>query len=400
MHTFLRLITLALAVFATSAWGQEQGANDPNAEFQAAVADYKNSLREINELEISYQSASATERQELSTKLKEVVAVGKAKLDRMVEAAIIAHKADPKKNPQVSGLLKEVAIHLAVGSEPPGATGGNYSGGDQPERALDIVNALVGSGMSETPLYVVGAVSAVYTNDFNTAKKYFELAQKGGAFEDLPQRPTSDMDPMTMYRVTAARYYQDLPHLEEQWEKEAKIRAAEAQADDLPRVKLVTSKGDVVIELFENEAPQATANFITLVKQGYYDGLPFHRVLNDFMAQGGDNGRGPGYTIRCECYKPDYRRHFRGSISMAKPAQPERDSGSAQFFLCFVPTRHLDGRHTAFGRVIEGMEVLGNLQKIDPSKPGPYPEPDKVLSASVLRDRGHDYEFEKIPSAN
>src|SRR5690606_31908883 len=94
-------------------------------------------------------------------------------------------------------------------------------------------------------------------------------------------------------------------------------------------------------------------------------------------------------------YQPNYRKHFRGTLSMAKTKA--RDSGSAQFFLCFVPTKHLDGQHTAFGRVIEGLELLGDIQKIDPTAPGPYPEPDKILKATVLRDRGHEYEFEKLP---
>ena len=153
-----------------------------------------------------------------------------------------------------------------------------------------------------------------------------------------------------------------------------------------------------MVELYENEAPQATANFLTLAKSGYYDGLDFHRVLPHFMAQGGDNGRGgPGHTIRCECYDTDYRRHFRGVLSMAKPPQPPRDSGSAQFFMCFVPTDFLNGRHTAFGRVIDGMDVLGKLQRIDPQAQGQFPEPDKIIKAEVLRDRGHAYDFEKLP---
>jgi cyclophilin family peptidyl-prolyl cis-trans isomerase len=392
-----RILVLFLWFTSTAVWAQEGGAADPHATFKAAVGEYKSSIREIKELQVEFQTGDSATRKEVNAKLKEVAAEGKIKLNKMVDAALAAYKADPDRDPQAAQLLKEVAVHMAVGSEPRNATGGNYSGGDQPERALEVVNALVEGGATDVPLYLIGAVSAVYMNDFTTAKKYFESAEKGGAFSGLSG--AGDADPMSRYRMSAIELYQKLPQLELDWNDEAEIRAAEAQADDLPRVKFSTTKGDVVIELFENEAPQATANFLTLVKKGYYDGLSFHRVLTDFMAQGGDNGRGPGYTIRCECYQPGYRKHFRGSISMAKPAQPERDSGGAQFFLCFVPTKHLDGRHTAFGRVIEGMEVLGDLQKIDPSKPGPYPEADKIIKGSVLRDRGHAYEFEQIPGS-
>ena len=131
---------------------------------------------------------------------------------------------------------------------------------------------------------------------------------------------------------------------------------------------------------------------------GKYERVSFHRVLPQFMAQGGDptgtGMSGPGYTIPCECSKPNYRKHFRGTLSMAH-AGP--NTGGSQFFLCFVPTDQLNGRHTAFGRVIEGMEVLGDLTRIDPSAPGPHPEPDGIISTEVIRDRGHDYEFEKGP---
>jgi cyclophilin family peptidyl-prolyl cis-trans isomerase len=183
----------------------------------------------------------------------------------------------------------------------------------------------------------------------------------------------------------------------ELWKKESAIRAAEAKADDLPRVKLTTTKGVITVELFENEAPQTVANFLTLVKQGFYDGSPFHRVLPEFMAQGGakteEGTGGPGYTIRCECYRPDYRRHFRGTLSMAHAG---RDTGNSQFFLTFVPTPHLNGMHTAFGRVIDGMEVLGDLQRRSPEHQMDGPKADKIIKAEVIRERPHEYKFEKL----
>ena len=116
------------------------------------------------------------------------------------------------------------------------------------------------------------------------------------------------------------------------------------------------------------------------------------------MAQGGDptgtGGGGPGYCIKCECNRNDARDHFRGSLSMAHAGQ---DTGGSQFFLTFVPTDILNGRHTAFGRVIEGMEVLAKIQRIDPQANRPFPEADRILKAEVLRDRGHSYAFDKLP---
>jgi cyclophilin family peptidyl-prolyl cis-trans isomerase len=184
----------------------------------------------------------------------------------------------------------------------------------------------------------------------------------------------------------------NIPYLEKAWSEEKRVREAEAAADDLPRVRLSTSKGDVVVELFENEAPLSVANFVHLVDQGFYDGLSFHRVLPHYVAQGGcpkgDGTGGPGYTIPSEADGENYRRHFRGSMSMAKTSEP--DSGGSQFFFAFVPLRQLDGEYTVFGRILEGMDVLGKLQRRNPENPN-APSPDRILKAVVERRRDHEY---------
>jgi cyclophilin family peptidyl-prolyl cis-trans isomerase len=189
----------------------------------------------------------------------------------------------------------------------------------------------------------------------------------------------------------------NLDYYKAAWKKEQEIRAAEAKADDLPRVLLKTNKGEIEIELFENEAPNSTANFIALVEKGFYNGVVFHRVLPQFMAQGGDptgtGSGGPGYVIPCECYQPNHRLHFRGTLSMAHAG---RDTGGSQFFLTFLPTRHLDGKHTAFGRVVKGMDVLPKLQRRNPEQPE-QPEPDKIVEAKVLRKRPHAYAPKTLP---
>lgn len=187
-----------------------------------------------------------------------------------------------------------------------------------------------------------------------------------------------------------------LDEVQKAWAEEVKLREAEAKADDLPRVSLKTTKGDIVVELFENEAPDTVGNFIALVEDGFYDGRLFHRVLPNFMAQTGcpkgDGTGDPGYSIYCECYKEPHRNHFAGSLSMAHAG---RDTGGSQFYLTFQPTPHLNGKHTVFGRVIEGEEVLGKLQRISPDAPS-QPVPDKILEAKVLRKREHEYKPNKV----
>ena len=369
-------------------------AEQAKAAFDSRVTDYKDALRKIEKLQTDYQGADAAKRQQINQQLRDEMPAAKRRLHDMVSAGVDAYRAAPNEDPQVTELLLAVAKYNVIG-ESRGGEEGSAEGGDNYEKALPIIKLLIDGGAKEPLLPVWGLLAAFATNDYDLADTYFKQAREAQAFAD----PASIKDPAEQRAMgLAMQYATSIAKYRELWANEKAIREAEAQADDLPRVKFSTSKGDIVIELFENEAPQTVANFITLVKQGFYNGLAFHRVLPAFMAQGGDpkgdGSGGPGYAIRCECYTPNYRHHFRGSLSMAHAG---RDTGGSQFFLTFVPTAHLDGKHTVFGRVIEGFDVLGELQKRDPSGKPPLPVPDKILKAEVLRDRGHEYKFEKLP---
>ncbi|MEQ6376247.1 peptidylprolyl isomerase [Bacillaceae bacterium S4-13-58] len=126
--------------------------------------------------------------------------------------------------------------------------------------------------------------------------------------------------------------------------------------------------GQVKIELFPNEAPGTVANFEKLIKEGFYNGLNFHRVIPGFVAQGGcPNGTGtggPGYTIKCET-EGNPHKHERGSLSMAHAG---KDTGGSQFFIVFEPQPHLNGVHTVFGKVVEGMENVDEIKQGDRMK--------------------------------
>ena len=134
---------------------------------------------------------------------------------------------------------------------------------------------------------------------------------------------------------------------------------------------LRTEKGDIVIALTADKTPITVDNFVKLARDGYYNNTTFHRVISDFMAQGGDptgTGSGsPGYSIPDEFTDLS---HERGVISMAN-AGP--NTGGAQFFITFVPTPHLDGRHTVFGAVTEGMDVVDSLTPRDPNQGPDFP---------------------------
>lgn len=194
--------------------------------------------------------------------------------------------------------------------------------------------------------------------------------------------------------------------LQKQIFDELLIRQSEALKNDLPRVELETTKGKIVLELFENEAPGTVGNFIHLVEKKYYNDMLFHRVLEGFMAQSGgykldqdkeaQGGEGPGYEIRCECYEPNFRKHFTGSLSMAKKPSL-KDSGGSEFFVTLERTDFLDGEHTVFGRILSGFEVIESLERTHVSNRYGQEKliegvlKDRILSAKVLRKRAHEY---------
>src|SRR5690625_5020762 len=121
----------------------------------------------------------------------------------------------------------------------------------------------------------------------------------------------------------------------------------------------------IVLQLFPEDAPGTVENFVKLAKDEFYDGLTFHRVIPDFVIQGGcpigDGTGGPGYTIKCET-EGNTTKHERGSLSMDHAG---KDTGGSQFFICHSAQPHLDGVHTVFGKVIKGIEVVDRVQAGD-----------------------------------
>ncbi|MDE2949314.1 MAG: peptidylprolyl isomerase [Chloroflexota bacterium] len=152
------------------------------------------------------------------------------------------------------------------------------------------------------------------------------------------------------------------------------------------RALMDTSKGLISIDLFADRAPVTVNNFVFLARDGFYDDVIFHRVLDGFMAQGGDptgSGRGgPGYRWDDEDSALRIRHDAPGTLSMAN-AGP--NSNGSQFFITFVPTPHLDGRHAVFGRVNdeESLQVLSALQRIDPQRPNRAIVADKIKSVTI-----------------
>jgi len=130
---------------------------------------------------------------------------------------------------------------------------------------------------------------------------------------------------------------------------------------------IYTEKGEMEVDFFPEDAPNTVENFVQLAKDGFYDGLKFHRVIPDFVIQGGcpkgDGTGGPGYQIDCEL-DGDNQYHDKGVLSMAHAG---RDTGGSQFFICHnrQNTAHLDGNHTVFGKVVNGLDVIDDIRQGD-----------------------------------
>jgi cyclophilin family peptidyl-prolyl cis-trans isomerase len=348
----------------------ETHSHDPakaKAEFEAARRQEKDLIAELTLLQAEYHQPGADQK---AVAAKFEVARDKipATKERLETAAFALAMADAK-NPAARELCGAIiASRLQV---------------DDAVDAVKLANILDKAGAADGNIDMMAAAAAMVLSRLDEAGEWLTKAEANG-----------------IQKAKVAELRASIEDERPKVEAEMAARKADAAADDRPRVTITTSKGDIVIELFEDEAPNTVANFVSLVEKGFYVDTPFHRVIGGFMAQGGDptgtGSGGPGYAIDCECELPAARKHFLGSLSMAHGG---KNTGGSQFFLTFRPTEHLDGRHTVFGRVIEGFEVLPKLARTQNQEGKPIPglEPDTIVKAKVLRKRDHAYEPKTSP---
>ena len=379
MLSWARGAALAVAVACVAAAGMgtavgrqaeapaEQTA-EAKAEFAEALGRMKKLMADLTVLQAQYQQPKA-DKSALEASFEAVKQEAQAAGERLEAAALGMLTVDPKDE-----VAREIALAVMAGALE----------SDNPVKALATATTIDAAGAGNGDMALMAATAALVTTRPDEAAAWLDKATAAGAEAEQVAQVRAALD-------------RERPKIE----AEIAVRKAEAEADDLPRVKFATSAGDIVIELFENEAPNTVANFVSLVNKGFYDGTPFHRVIGGFMAQGGDptgtGTGGPGYAIACECEKPGARLHFRGTLSMAHAG---KDSGGSQFFLTFRPTDHLDGRHTVFGRVIAGDEVLSKLARTQDPEGQPVPgiKPDRILKGEVVRKRDHAYTPDTLPN--
>ncbi len=351
----------------TGALGGGGGAGDPKAEFDDAFGRLKKLMADLTVLQAQYQQPKA-DKPALEAKFNAVKAEAQAAGDRLEAAALGLLAVDPKNQDAIQIVKAVVAGSLET---------------DDPDKSLVIASKVADANAADAEISLMAASAAMLLSKLDAVEAWLAKAKAGGA----------PADSLSGIEQALAR---ERPKIEAEVAK----RQAEASADDLPRVRLDTTAGPIIVELFENEAPNTVANFISLVEKGFYDGTPFHRVIPGFMAQGGDptgtGAGGPGHAIACECESPGARKHFRGTLSMAHAG---KDTGGSQFFLTFRPTEHLDGKHTVFGRVLAGEDVLPKLVRTQDAEGQPVPgvQPDKIQKAEVIRKRDHAYLPKTLP---
>ncbi|WDQ15142.1 peptidylprolyl isomerase [Rhodopirellula sp. P2] len=236
---------------------------------------------------------------------------------------------------------------------------------------------LIDIGQNYRYLFLAAARAGIANGNFETARK---------VYESLGQDELEQVD-------LANKHFLD--ELEKQY-KEEQERMEKIDRDSLPQVRLTTTRGDVLIELYPEEAPSTVANFIQLVEDGFYDGLDFTQVVSNMLALSGDStgdGRGNSGKFLIDEHTNENAHHvLRGSVVMAKIPMGEgrfiENSASSQFAIFFLPVAVASSHQTVFGRVIEGMDRVSAMRRRDPSKSDEKKiqlPPDAIISAEVVR---------------
>lgn len=350
-------------------------------EFKKATADLRDLIKRLVELELRFHNSETADqenryRREWYDQREKAFDLHRA----MLRAGLAEFQAAPDSN---SDLAKFLFATLKRNVE-----------GDVIEGMLPIAKALSDAKYPAPEITGLYAMCCLAENEFEAAREPIErLLQTKNAPAEL------------------VAVYEQLDEMESAWQRELSLRNRDAGGDPLPQAKVVTTKGTFVIELFENDAPQAVANFISLAEKGFYNYNQFFLVISNARAQAGcpkaDGTGGPGYFIPRESEEHTRRSIFRGSVGLALlPDLP--DSGGSQFMIAFMPSPELEKHSTVFGRVISGMPNVARLDRVDPNAkkkkddpnqpPEPPAVPDEIISVEISGKRNHPYEPQKLAS--
>ena len=275
MHKRLMVAFFGLLISASIGWAQDAGTPakpGPKAEaFDGLFSQWKKILSEMRQLGVNYRQAQPPRRAEIETQYGALADQGRKLLPKLITAAKEAVAESPQ-NSKAAGDFLLLIVADECGKE-------NY------EAVLPVAKPLIDHGYPDKQVYAWAGVAAFTTNDFDLAEKYLKLAEENSVMSRLP----GDLS------QHAAQWLGELPYYQDIWKKEKALRAAEEKADDLPRVLFKTNKGDIELELFENEAPNTVAEFHLPGRKRLLQRHAVPSRVADFMAQGGDpTGTGSG----------------------------------------------------------------------------------------------------------
>jgi cyclophilin family peptidyl-prolyl cis-trans isomerase len=329
-------------------------------EYAQAMGAFQQHRQQINVL-VAARPSDAEGQKQWQDQVDDMARKSNELMARVTQTASAAFEANDKDQD-----LAKFLVVLAMKS----------SASDLLEDAARLSSMLTDHGILEKQLLDTAYSSQLELGNFDLAEKYLQLAEEKGLLTDNGK---AIKPKVALMRAPV--------------EKEMERRAREASADDLPRVLFHTNRGDIVIELFEDDCPNAVASVIKLVESGYYNGKSFFRVAPGFGAstgcEKGDGTGNPGYWLAPELKKDDIRPHLRGTVSMLRtPAGV--NAGQLFFTYRMLTTSKLNGVNEVVGRVIEGLDVVSRLRRADPMQSADL-QLDRILDAQVLRKRNHKY---------
>ena len=289
------------------------------------------------------------------------------------QAAATLYASDPEKYTGVGALLREMLI--------------SDGKSDRLDHWLDPAKILVqAKSLADEEVLLNAGYVGLIEGDFDFVKQTWGTLEASGKLG--PQEAT---------------ILSEIDEIKESWVKEL-ARREEDKSKNNPQVRIQTTKGDIIVELFEDDAPESVKNFIYLVEQGYYTRKPFFFVKEHLLAQTGcekGDGKGnAGFGVQAEANLPTRRSHFRGSLAMPvgvnnDPALGNVSFAGSQFYFAYLPLPPVDDRNAVFGRIISGIEVIGLFKPVDltdeEARKDQNLRPDTVIRAQVVRKRDHEY---------
>lgn len=353
------------------------------AVFESAIERWREAISDMREEMIRFNNGTEEISEKHRSRYRELESMGRAYFDDVFQSALRLLQNAPRQNLGAAQFLL-FAVHYRFDRDWYEGTG-------------EAAEILLGVQAEDDDLYEIAGVSLYATGHFDRAEPYLRKALEIGKIKEhnFP-------------------LLNEFPEVKIQWEREQEFLKSDLQTGDLPQVRFLTTRGEIVVELFEDEAPNTVANFIDLVDQGYYADLSFYQVIAGRIALVGDeNGDGSGnagFGLEDESVGEDSRPFMRGSLAMAKLPDVRSQAGktlpntaSSQFFFGIQPMPKVHAEHTVFGRIIAGLDTLSLLNRVDPSKKKDDSQiqksPDRLLSAEVIRRRDHKYEPKRIDKA-